>query len=67
MAIGAGIWNLILVRHCRADKSEGVATHVHIGNRLFDPRHMTRDALVTSAPALVMRVFFNGARVRAVR
>lgn len=67
MAISAGIRNLVLVCHGWADKSESVATNVHIGDRLFDPRHVTGDTLIACASNLVVRVFFNGAYVRPVR
>ena len=67
MAAGARIRDLVLVCHGRSDESEGVATNVHIGDRLFDTRHVAGYALIAGAPGLVMRVFFNRGRVRTVR
>ena len=67
MGADARIRDLVLVGHGRTDESESVATNVHIGDRLFDPRHVAGYALIAGAPSLMMRVFFNGGCVRPVR
>ena len=66
MAISAGVGNLVLVRHRRADEAKGVAPNVYIGNGLFNTWHVTGYALVACASNFVMRVFFNRTYVRTV-
>ena len=67
MAISTGIRNLVLVGHCRADKSEGMASDIYVGDGLFDAGHVTGDALTACAFHFVMRVFGNGTYVRTVQ
>jgi hypothetical protein len=42
VAIRAGIRNFVLIGHGRADKSERVASNVHISDGLFDFRFARR-------------------------
>src|SRR5262249_5508785 len=60
------------VRHLRdlsragRNEAEGVAADVHVGDGLFDARHVARDALAAGAPGLMVRVLFEGRSTRAV-
>ena len=67
MAISAGVGNLVLVCHRRADKAECVASDVYIGDGLFNAWHVTGDTLLACASNLVMRVFFNRTYMWTVR
>ena len=44
-----------------------VASHVHVGYRLLDLRHVASDALVALATCFVVRVLLDRRRVRPVR
>ena len=67
MAGITGIRNLQSVSHCRSDEVKRVAPDVHVGDRLFDLRHVASDALVALATYFVVRVLFYCGRVRTVR
>ena len=66
MADIAGIGHLQCVGRARRDELEGVATHVHVVDGLFDLRHVTCDALIAGTAGLVMRVRLDGGRMRTV-
>ena len=46
---------------------EGVAPHVHVGDGLFNLRHVASNALTAFATDLVMRMLLDGRCTRAVR
>ena len=52
----ARIRNLVLIRHGRGDKGEGVRTHKYAGNRDFDLRHVAGHSFAARRAILVMRV-----------
>lgn len=66
MTICAGIRNLVIIGHCRADEPERVTANVDISDRLFNFRHVTSDTLVSRASDLVMCVFFSRTCMRAI-
>lgn len=66
MAVGARVRDFEPVRLSRRDEVEGVAAHIHIRNRLLDFRHMTGNAFTPGAACFVVRVLFNGSRVRSI-
>src|SRR3954447_24925477 len=63
----ARIGNLELIGHSRRDEFEGVAAHVDIGDRLFDLRHVAGDAFTAGTSFGVVRVIFDGCRMRSIR
>ena len=56
MAGRACIWNLVLVRHRRRDKREGMGAYENTGDRNFDLRHVTRYAFAARGAVFVVRV-----------
>ena len=52
MAACTRIGNFVSVSHGRRDETERVTANALVGNRLFDPGHMTGDALGACVPAL---------------
>lgn len=63
----ARIRNLVRSGHRRRNEAEGVAAHVLICKRLFNLRHMACNAFPAGTARFMVRMFFNGARVRSVR
>ena len=59
MAGGAGVGDLVLIRHLRWDEVEGVAAYVDVRDRLLNFRHMARNAIVAGAPGTMVSVRFN--------
>ena len=55
---GAGVRNLVLVRHFRRNEVKCVATDIDVSDGLFDFRHVTGHAIATGAAGLVMCVSF---------
>ena len=66
MANGAGVGNLEGVGVAGSDETKCMASDIHVGNRLFDSRHMTRDTLAAGAVRGMMRVRFDSRRVGTV-
>ena len=66
MADVARVRDLQAVGPRRIDEVEGVTTDVHVGDRLFDLRHVAGDALASWAAELVVRVFLDRVRVRPI-
>ena len=64
MADVASIWNFQRVRITRCDEVKGMTSNILVGDRLFDFRHMTGDALAARATRLVMGTRLNCRRVR---
>lgn len=66
MTNDARIGNLQCIRSCRGNELEGLGADVHIGNRLFDLRHVTGNTFVSGTGGRVMGVRFEGRRPRAI-
>ena len=62
----AGVRNLQRIGLAWRDKVERVTSHIHVGDSLFDLRHMTRDTFAPRAADLVMRVLLNAGRMGTV-
>ncbi len=50
----------------RVDEVEGVAVDVHVGDRLFDLRHMAGNTLTSRAARGVVRVLFDRCCMRPI-
>lgn len=59
-----GDFHRLTLRRCNELKR--VRTYVHVGDRLLDLGHVARDALAAGAVRGVMRMRFDGRRVRTV-
>ena len=66
MAAITGVGNLELFRHLWRYEFERVASHINVRDRLFNLRHMARNALRAGAPCSMMRVRFDGRCVGTV-
>src|SRR5205823_798574 len=66
VTIGAGVRDLIYLRHCRRDESECVAANVDIRNRLLNFRHVAVYTLGARACCGMMRVGLDGWSMRSV-
>jgi hypothetical protein len=64
MAQVASIRNFQRVCVARRDEVKGVTSNILISYRLFDPGHMTGNALVTRTPRFMMGMRSDGRRVR---
>ena len=61
------VGNFVFVGLGRRDEPEGMGMHKCAGDAFaFDFRHVTGDALAAGAACFVMRVLFQGSRVRTV-
>lgn len=67
MAGCAWIRNLVGIRHPGRNEAKCVAMDIDVSNRLLDGRHVTGDALTPGTTGLVVRVFFDCARVWSIR
>jgi hypothetical protein len=59
--------DFILFAHCGRYEFESVASDKIVWQRLFDLRHMTREAIVSGASGFVVSVSLNACRVRTIR
>ena len=67
VAVRARIRNLVRSGHRWRNEPEGVAAHILVCKGLFNLRHITCDALSTTATGLVVRALFDCGRVRSVQ
>ena len=67
MTKSARIRNFVRSRHSGGNEAEGVTAHVLIRKRLLNLRHVARNAFPAGTAWFMVRMFFDGARVRSVR
>src|SRR5579871_4614566 len=67
MAHRTRIRNLQQLRIRGRNELEGMTADVHVGDLLFDLRHVARDAFVSGAARSVMGVRLDGGSMRTVR
>jgi hypothetical protein len=66
MADIAGVRNFQAIGLRRIDEMEGVAADVHVGNRLFDLRHIAGDTLAAGATRGMVGMLFDRRGMRAI-
>ena len=67
MTLHAWVWDFVLIGHRGGNNFKCVGAYKNIGNRGLDFGHVTGDTLTTRRIRFMMRVFFEGSRVRTIQ